>query len=520
MNLSDDLNLELAWKRHKNDLKDMSFSDHPYETKIIDDNFNEWLAKLKEKLNNYKPSRSEIIDIPKKDFHLRPGSIITAEDATVFQALLLYEAQKIRDNLLWSATKDRFAYILKEDQTTEKWFVYEYKGWSNFREQSLKYIDDGYNWVVFADISAYFENISIQRLVSDLKSFGLSKEILTCLSSCLYRWAEPKSRGIPQGNRPSFILAEIYLNSIDRRLKNKKIPFCRYVDDMRLFFKTKEEAILGLHVLTVLMREKELNLQTAKSYILNDDKAREEIDSISKILRNLEDDIKTELKDFLTRKSPYTTPSAIEKYVADIGSSIKLTSIRKAFDDFIINDDKTFNKTLFHYCINRLGAAKDNYAVDYCLKCIINRPEEFIYILPYFSKLKDNRIELAEQMIESFKIESNIFDRHYFLLLRWIYNENISSELILELCRDLAFRSDLDYYTKHYVWAILGEYGDLADLDSIEAEYNKVNQELSRATILCAIKRMVEDRRNSIYARAQADGALICYAIKTSKKNG
>lgn len=520
MNLSDDLNLELAWKRHKNDLKDMSFSDHPYETRIIDDNFDEWLARLKEKLKDYKPSRSEIIDIPKKGYHLRPGSILTAEDSTVFQALLLYEVEKIRENLLWSAAKDRFAYILKEDQTTEKLFVYEYKGWSSFREQSLKYIDDGYHWVVFADISAYFENISIQRLISDLKSFDLSKEILDCLSSCLNRWAEPRSRGIPQGNRPSFILAEVYLNSIDRRLKNQKIPFCRYVDDMRLFFKTKEEAISGLHVLTVLMREKELNLQTAKSYILSNDKAREEIDSISKILKGLEDDIKTELKELLTRESPYATPSAIEKYVAVIGSKIELTSIRKAFDDYIGNNDKSFNKTLFHYCINRLGAVEDTHAVDYCLTCIINRPEEFIYILPYFSKLEDSRIDLAEQMIESFKDELNIFVRHYFLLLRWIFNENISSDKILELCRDLAFRSGLDDNTKHYAWSILGEYGDLADIDAIEAEYSKVNQEVSRATILCAIKRMVEDRRNAIYARAQADGALISYAIKTSKKNG
>ena len=111
MNLSKELNIDLAWRKYKNDLKDMSFADNPFETEIIDDNFADWEKNLKEKIKNYNPSRSEIINIPKKNFHLRPGSILTPEDATIFQALILYEIQKIRESLLWSASQYRFAYI-------------------------------------------------------------------------------------------------------------------------------------------------------------------------------------------------------------------------------------------------------------------------------------------------------------------------------------------------------------------------------------------------------------------------
>ena len=121
MKLLDILGLKLAWRRHKKDLNDLSFSDHPFHTEIIDDNFDIWLQDLKQKLSNYKPSRAEIINIPKKSFHLRPGSILTPEDSTVFHALLLHEVEKIRKTLLWSTGKHRFAHILKEDQTTTDW---------------------------------------------------------------------------------------------------------------------------------------------------------------------------------------------------------------------------------------------------------------------------------------------------------------------------------------------------------------------------------------------------------------
>lgn len=334
--------------------------------------------------------------------------------------------------------------------------MHDYKGWTNFRIESLKYLEQGFDWVIFADVSAYFENISIQRLISDLGASGVSKEIRNLLSACLNRWAEPRSRGIPQGNRPSFILAELYFDSIDRRLRNKKMTFNRYVDDIRIFCHSRDEAIASLHFLTVVLREKELNLQTAKSYILNAEEARKEIDGISETVDKIEEEIKEELRNELEFQTDYATPSAIENYLDSIDKEVKLESIRRAFTDFFLTDNSLFDKTLFHYCINRLGAANDDFAIEFCLKCIVDRPEEFIHILPYFSKLESKKVYLAEKMIAHFSNESQTLGRQYFLLLRWVYSERISSEKIVELCRELAFRTDLDNYTRHYAWAILG----------------------------------------------------------------
>ena len=300
---------------------------------------------------------------------------------------------------------------------------------------------------------------------------------------------------------------------------NNGIEFCRYVDDIRLFCKSKSDAIAAMHFLTVLLREKELNLQTGKSFIHEEEKALDEIDNVSQILKKIEDEIKQEFREVIKVNLGYATPSSIEGFMKTMDSKVKLSSVRKAFDTNITTADSDFSKTLFHYCINRLGAAKDNYAVDHCISLLITRPEEFEYMLPYFSKLEDQKVNISERVITELNLGTGIQDRHFFLLLRWLYQEKIISQKILELCREIAFKRRVDDYTKHYAWAILGEFGNLADLDAIEVEYSNVSREISKAVIICSIQRMIEQRRNAIYARAESDGMKVKFAIKTAKQN-
>ena len=82
--------------------------------------------------------------------------------------------------------------------------------------------------------------------------------------SLLNRWAQPRAKGIPQGFSASDILAKIYLNPIDRALRNGGFTHLRYVDDIRIFCKSRLEAKRGLLLLNDLMRKRGLNLQSAK----------------------------------------------------------------------------------------------------------------------------------------------------------------------------------------------------------------------------------------------------------------
>jgi len=394
--------------------------------------------------------------------------------------------------------------------------VNEIGAWNNFRLKSLDYLKEDYKYVVFIDISAFFENISINRLILELSDVGVPQKVRDLLSKCLNRWAEPRGRGIPQGNRPSFVLAELYLDSIDRRLHHSNIAFTRYVDDLRLFCKNHLDAIESLHLITRLMREKELNLQTAKSYIADKKKAKQEIDGIAPIVKAIEKEVKEELSDIFNFAVDYATPSSISTYVESHELSLIIETLRRAFQKYIENNPDSFDKTLFHYCINRLAAAQDDTAAEYCLTCAIEHPEEMPFIIKYIGSLELSCLKLIEQLIAKLEKSAAVTDRHAYLILKEVFDRNLVSDAILQFCRN-TINNRYSSYTRDYAIAILGNHGDSSDFDAIEAEYSKETSELAKATILCSIRRMVRERRNAVYTRAKGEAALTDQAIEWAK---
>jgi retron-type reverse transcriptase len=520
MSLKGKLNLELAWKRYKYDQKERSFSDSPFESEIIDDNFKDWAFQLDNALDDYCPSRSEIINIPKKDFHIRPGTLLTSEDAAVYNALLLLEIDKIISALEWNSGVRSWAYVLKKNQTTNEWFTNQYRSWDSFRQKSATECKI-YPWVVFADVSAYFENISLDRLISDLTDMGLSREVTDLLQKCLRRWTEPKSRGIPQGNGASSILGNVYFNSIDMRMSNRGLIYYRYLDDIRIFCGTLNQAVQALHLLTMFLREKELNLNTGKTFIRYGQDALNEIDTVTDIIRTIENKIKSS-----AHKAPNLKPLVIYESGYIISDSEEpspndedLKVVYQAFEEHMVSASFDFDKSLFHYCINNLGAAKDNYAVEFCLEALTHRSEEWEHILKYFSKLDGQRSDIAEKIIDLLNGNRHSLERHFFLVSKWIYQNRVASQKVLHFCRNLLLKTDIHDHTKHYAMAILGDFGDSSDLDAIEAEYSTAKREITKAVIICSIKRMVKTRRNSMYKRAEQDGQKVKFAIKASKNS-
>ena len=79
MILSERLNLKLSWMRVKNDLKYECFVNHPYKVNIIESNLSIWLNTLKDNIEDYEPTISPTIDIPKKNWHIRPVNVLKIE---------------------------------------------------------------------------------------------------------------------------------------------------------------------------------------------------------------------------------------------------------------------------------------------------------------------------------------------------------------------------------------------------------------------------------------------------------
>lgn len=106
------------------------------------------------------------------------------------------------------------------------------------------YYEQGYRVVVDCDLKSYFDTIHHQRLRAYLEEFISDKIVLKLIwkflrSGILERdiYIETKD-GAPQGGPLSPILANVYLNKLDRELEKREHRFIRYADDFVIYVKS------------------------------------------------------------------------------------------------------------------------------------------------------------------------------------------------------------------------------------------------------------------------------------------
>lgn len=510
------LNLDLAWRKAVECLDDTCFVTHPYEVPFVEMNLKDWIKNLRDEIRQgYRPGLANVIDCPKSDWHLRPGAVLSMRDHVVYNALIIDMLGKIKRQTQWSIDKRvRFSNVLMRNQRGNRWFEYGVKWWIGFEEQSVALTKKGNNFVMISDISAYFENVDIGRLISDLAAIGISKDARDLLSSCLNRWANSRARGLPQGYVPSNILSEVYLDLIDRQMAREGFSHLRYSDDVRVFCKTEREAIEALHSITRLLRDKGLNLQTAKSKIVKRKQAIEEFQYVNGIIGKAVKACAKELKNDLILEYPYCAPSEIRALMASKKHEIPLKSITGVFDQHFVQKESRFNKRLFHFVLNRLGAAGNPRAVDYCLKGLLIIPEETRDILRYFSNLPHMKNRIANRIVTIIAKDLIIPEYQIYQILEWLYDQRIYTKRVLNQVRQVVRNPGIPTYMLDYCIAYLGDYGDSTDIEQLSHLYRNSNDPLSKATVIYGIRRMEKGRRNAIYSRAKSDDFLVEMAVK------
>ena len=107
-------------------------------------------------------------------------------------------------------------------------------------------------FVITADITDFYNQIYTHRINNLLSeaSKGTLDEQAKIIEDFLLCLNIKTSRGIPVGPRPSIILSELIMGNIDKKIQEYTKKFVRYVDDIRMFFSTLEEAKFALHELT------------------------------------------------------------------------------------------------------------------------------------------------------------------------------------------------------------------------------------------------------------------------------
>ena len=188
-----------------------------------------YLKPLKVKLKDgtYQPKPVKRVAIPKADGSKRFLGIPCVLDRVVQQAIL----QVINPII--------------DPHFSNKSFGFR-KGRNAHQAIKLaeQYYEEGYRTVVDCDLKSYFDTIHHQRLRAYLEEFITDKIVLKLIWKFLRSGILDKdiyidtTEGAPQGGPLSPILANVYLNKLDRELEKRGHRFVRYADDFVIYVKT------------------------------------------------------------------------------------------------------------------------------------------------------------------------------------------------------------------------------------------------------------------------------------------
>ena len=104
-----------------------------------------------------------------------------------------------------------------------------------------QYAQGGKDWVVDMDISKFFDHVNHDILMNRMATAIRDKRVLRLIGQYLRRGAmvegvvKASEEGTPQGGPLSPLLANLYLDALDRELDRRGHSYCRYADDCNIY---------------------------------------------------------------------------------------------------------------------------------------------------------------------------------------------------------------------------------------------------------------------------------------------
>lgn len=119
-----------------------------------------------------------------------------------------------------------------------------------------KYVQAGKTWVVDMDITKFFDRVNHDILMHRIGQTIRDKRVLRLIGRYLRAGVmiegvvQDSPEGTPQGGPLSPLLANIYLDTLDRQLEQRNLAFSRYADDCNIYVSSQRSAERVLASLT------------------------------------------------------------------------------------------------------------------------------------------------------------------------------------------------------------------------------------------------------------------------------
>jgi len=265
----------------------------PFEIEHAIANRETLIDELVEELRNpgqFEPRPAFAYFPPKNDLCDRRFVYAPIKDLTVRYAIALIFSEQIETEIHQHCFANRRA----TGDDAERRFTEEFAsgGWGRFCQWQAERCGD--NTVLLrTDISSFYDSISHEYLIdtvcrhlmlpSDCELINLFRRLLRIpviyYSPSTGQIEGPAiiHQGLPIGDGVEGYLANLYLRDVDDAMVQSQAVYGRYVDDIRLFGSSKQQALHHLHILQEQLLRKGLNLNSSKTEIAEDETSMGEL---------------------------------------------------------------------------------------------------------------------------------------------------------------------------------------------------------------------------------------------------